>query len=148
MSYGDEKLKFTFTHYRLLYQADSSNLNELLLGMKMYGFPKDREWPPLPLREARKALLELIEAGCVDLYVDVQKTMRRAEALEVLKRDEPWKTLDFDSPDYYEVGITDEGWRVFEELKPKFGDVGVIGKTSQPEEASKRRSRTSGRRRK
>ena len=48
-------MELTFTH-RILYCADSSNLPELLMGMESMSFPEgDLKWPPLPLRDARRA---------------------------------------------------------------------------------------------
>src|SRR5205814_8083913 len=61
----------TFTHYKLLFCADSSNLNELRSGLKTHGFPQDYDWPATPLREAKRALRELIEAGLIEVYAEV-----------------------------------------------------------------------------
>ncbi|HMJ01159.1 MAG TPA: hypothetical protein VK488_15105 [Gaiellaceae bacterium] len=148
---GGQIVELTFTHYRLLYCADSASLPELLGGLKTYGFPENVEWPALPLREARKGLLQLVQIGYIDVLARGGAVLSRATAAQVLKRDAPWQNLPLDSPDYFEVWANEEGAEVFKALKTRFGDVGVIGKVSKEVDEKGRKGRQprkSGRRRK
>src|SRR2546425_5086087 len=87
----DNRMELTFTHYRLLWCADSASLPELLSSVRTSGLPQDFEWPALPLREARKGLLELVQAGYIDVIGDAGAVLSSAKAAQVLKRDAPWQ---------------------------------------------------------
>jgi hypothetical protein len=117
----------SFTHYRILYEADSSSLPELLTSTKSYGSPDgDFEWPPLSVQEARQVLVDLIAAGYVDVLGESGRTLSKAEATEAIRSDPPWINTTPDTPDYYEIGITDEGTEVFKLIHPQFRTVGLI----------------------
>ena len=116
----------TFTHYKLLFCADSSNLNELRSGLKTHGFPQDYDWPATPLREAKRALRELIEAGLIEVYAEVGVPLSQQDALAAIEPDSAWEPKLPDAPDHYEVYFTDTGVTALQALKPKFGHVGLV----------------------
>ena len=122
-------MDLTFSHYRVLFQADSSNLPELLMGMESMGFPEgDLKWPPLPLRDARRALRDLVEAGYVDVLGDEGRTLSKAAAREAINNEAAWQNKMPDTPDYFEIGITDEGAKAFREMQPQYRTVGRVAK--------------------
>src|SRR5262245_9916375 len=118
----------TFTHYRLLYQADSACLPELLDGYRSYGFADDYEWAPLSLREARSALVDLVDAGLIDVFSAGAEPLSKSKALVALKDDASWKTGDPHAPDYYEIKLNEDGFTALEALRPKFRHIGLIEK--------------------
>ena len=83
-------MKWTRTHFRLLFDAyDSSNLPELLFETKG---PADKtihpgDWPALPLRDAKRALLDLVSAGYVVLIGE--RELPKEEALRLVNSDAP-----------------------------------------------------------
>lgn len=126
LAYDPVQMELTFTHYRILFDADSSNLPELLMSMKSSGSAEDFEWPALSLGEAREALLDLIRAGYVDLLGDKDKPLRKGEAIQALNNDAAWANNMPDTPEYFEIGITDKGAEAFERISPKFRKVGRL----------------------
>src|SRR5581483_7765951 len=86
----------SFTHFRLLLSADSASLDELLMRCRGTGPKGIYEWPALPLRDARRALIELVEAELVDVFggggvfSDDCEKLTKADAIAVLQRDEIW----------------------------------------------------------
>jgi hypothetical protein len=118
-------MELTFTHYRILDEADSSNFAELLMPTKSIGFPEgDLDWPALPLREARAALLDLVDAGYVDVLGDAGRTLSKAESVQAINNDAAWVDKMPDTPDYFEIGITDEGAAAFKRVQPQYRTVG------------------------
>ena len=120
-------MKWTRAHFRLLFDAyDSSNLPELLFETKG---PADKtihpgDWPALPLRDAKRALLDLVSAGYVVLIGE--RELPREEALRVVNSDAPWENQFPDTPNYYEVSITDQGRTAYmEEILPHYWPEGV-----------------------
>ena len=119
-------MKLTFAHYRVLFQADSSNFGELLLEVRSHGFgDNDYEWPQLPLEDARAALLDLVRAGYVEVFAEPEKALPKPKAIEAVNDDAAWEQWDPDAPNYYEIYF--KGVEALKAARPHFQNVGRVG---------------------
>ena len=125
-------MELTFAHYRVLFQADSSNFVELLMGVHSRGFGEnDYEWPQLPLDDARAALLDLVRAGYVEVFAEREKALPKTKAIEAINDDAAWEQWDPDAPNYYEIYFTNDGVEALKAARSRFHDVGRVGRVKR-----------------
>lgn len=121
-------MELTFTQFRIVYESlEESGLPELLLASRSHGAQGgDIDWPPIPLAEARRAMLDLLAQKYVVLYDDSGKRVSPDEVVRIIDDDKSWR-YPIPEGDYYKVGVTEEGERAYELHLPRFGPHGTAG---------------------
>jgi hypothetical protein len=120
------KFEPTFTHYQMLFCAESATFLELRSGLRTHGFPEDYDWPAIPLREAKRSFLELFDAGFVEILGEQAQPLSQAKARSEITRDGTSEPKFPDAQDYYEVALTDIGVTALRALRPRFRDIGLV----------------------
>jgi len=100
------KFEPTFTHYQMLFCAESATFLELRSGLRTHGFPEDYDWPAIPLREAKRSFLELFDAGLVEILGEQAQPLSQAKARSEITRDGTSEPKFPDAQDYYEGALT------------------------------------------
>jgi hypothetical protein len=118
-------VELTRTHHLILFCAiDDLPLATLLLGMEHLSASGERFTlvPPIPREDARRAALDLLEAGAISVsYAADDRELDLAEARTTLADPATWD-VESSAPHSYELLTTPAGHAMFEEAHRLYGD--------------------------